>query len=794
MNVLFVMLGFIHLAALISIILYYCHHVKMPWREWPMMLYVLLWATLVVTACIVSLFDGLHNLSSYFFASFLGVGFVLAAHYAVIGPSLKTPYARLEYPEFTVIKSVGLRRFLWWLLLGTLAAALMCHLLIVFSFYPVNADSLNYRLARVFWYSSNGNLLHPFVSGDKRLTFYPLDGIMMYVPLLLYGVSTVFWGLPSIFSWLAIGYTTYRFARALNAERLIAAFAAWLVAMTPSILIEASSTNDEILTAAPLVIGLFFLWRWLTTGAGHYFFLAAIGAGLCVGTKLHVFFLIPIAIGAAVWFFWYLWRRQESWRQWIPELRLPVFLASAAAFTLTGLLFLFLNFVSSGQFYFLKDTAVQVLNLGASFQDALQNFVIYVSSIIFAPIADMIFWQDFHQREQTNLVLNSYFMPLIAPFVDTDPKYFHLHYQFKGVIIPTSVLLVEYGLWPAYMWLAWPLQFFGFMRKEFTLRRFFVVLAATPLIWLVIWSCVTLYMEGVPTYFAFYLMCAAPAMVMCFVKARTPKRNTIRWWVIGFMLVTNLIINANVIYNNTFRGLWHVFGNRTLPYDWLMFQQPIIDEIQRAKKIQIAITHGKVYYFSFMHWNPEAIYYSPYQAAPPGNDILHILTTPSEASYGFMPIKIPGKPSFGITYLGHIRGVDREEVFAFGNSVEQRHRADSDFISLHVDVVPDGKRMKATMSPLVAGLNSEDHLEFSYVIKSVKDEILFVREWNKDPSFETELPPSPIDAYVIIVSVRITTRPEVKPVEISFGLGGKGTWRITRAGEDPADNNDDDDE
>src|SRR5262249_28086168 len=152
-------------------------------------------------------------------------------------------------------------------------------------------------------------------------------------------------------------------------------------------------------------------------------------------------------------------------------------------------MFLMLNYLSSGQFYFLKDTADQVLNLGVSLQDAMQNLIIYISSMIIAPIADMNIFESFHEREITNVTLNDIFMPLIAPFVDTDPRFFHLKYRFHGVIIPTSVLLVEYGLWPGYAWLLWPVQFAGFVRQNFTLRRLFMVLAATPVLWLLIWSC-----------------------------------------------------------------------------------------------------------------------------------------------------------------------------------------------------------------------------------------------------------------------------------------------------------------
>jgi hypothetical protein len=779
-DLLYVALGLVHFLLLVALITFYCAHMRFPWREWPLMVFLLLWGALVATGCLVSLFDALGSLSSYIVTSFAGLGFTLLAHRASCGPPLKTPYAKIEYPVFALISSPKMRRLLWWLLVGTLAIELLIHLVICFSFYPVNADSLNYRLPRVFWYVSHGNLLHPFESIDKRLTFYPLDGILLYVPLALYGVSSIFFALPSLFMWLTLGYASYRFARALQAERLIALFATWLVVMTPSILVEASSTNDEILTAAPLVAGLFFAWRWLVTGAGHYLFLAALGVGLCIGTKLHVFFLIPVVLLGLLWFIWFLGRRKESWRLWLPETSMPSLLLSLLVLGLMGPLFLLLNYWSSGQFYFLKDTAKQVLNLGISLQDAMQNFLIYAASIILAPIADLNIFQSFHLREVTNRELNSLFLPLLQPFVSNDPQYYHLTYKFQGVIIPTSVLLVEYGLWPGFAWMLWPLQAVALLRQKFTLRPFFLMIAATPVIWLIVWSCVTLYMEGVPTYFAFYLMCAAPAMSLCFARAQTPRGNKRRWIVIAFVVLTNLVIDGNVAINNTFRGLWHFTEDQPWPYDWLRFEQPIIDEIRRADKIQIPVTHGKVYYFAFMHWNPRALYYSPYQPAPNLPDILHVLSTPSESLYGFMPMRIPDKPTPGLTYLGHIRGVDREAIFAFGNNVASRWLEDSNFISLHATITPKGRLYNMAIDPVVAGLNPGDQLEFKFEIATGDGKTIYERPWDSSPVLNVDLPKDPASTiYFLKISARSRLHPD-EAVEQVFTPGGKGAWCIRR--------------
>jgi len=781
MNPLFVLLGLLHLGALVSLIIFYCRWQKMPWREWPLAVMLLLWGAMVVAGYLLSPLNMLDSLPAYVIATFAGLALVLLAHRAtIVAPQYKAPYAPLKLPVFAEIKWPQLRRYLWWGLLGTLGIAFLVHLVVCFAFYPVNADSLNYRLARPVWYVSHGNLLHPFVAEDKRLTFYPLNGILLYVPFVLYNVSSVFWSLPSLYAWIIVAYTAYRFARALGADRLIATAAVWLVAMTPSILIEASSTNDEILTAVTLLAGMFFFWRWLTSSAGHYLFLAALGLGLCIGTKLHIFFLVPIFLLGLAWFAAFLWRRHESWWKYVPRVRLSALLLSLVALGVAGPLFLIMNKISSGDFYFLGETADKVLNIGGSLQDAAQNFIIYLSEMILAPIADLDFWQNFYDHEMTNRALNGFFTPLIAPFVSLDPHFYHLEYRFHGVVIPTSVLLVEYGLWPGFVWLLWPLQAFGLLRQKFTLRPLFAILAATPLLWFAIWSCVTLYMEGVPTYFAFYLICAAPAMGLCFLRLPSPRGSKARWITLAFVALTTLVIDGNVMVNNVFRGLTNLVEDAPWPYDWLQFEQPTIDEIKRADKIQIALTHGKVYYFSFMHWNPRAHYYSPYEAAPDPEHVLHIISTPSEYAYGFIPIWIPDKPTSGITLLGKIRGVDEEYIFAFGNGVAARHPESSRYVSLHLSAQrSDEGKYTITVDKAAAGLNPEDRLEFKYALRGPDGKVVFERPWSSDPGFETEVPDDPRQGrYALNVAVRSALNYD-QSGSFDYPVGSVGAWTLS---------------
>lgn len=774
-------LGFLHLAALVAVIVFYCRRLQLPWREWPLYVFLLLWAGLAAAGYMTSGLNELGSLPVYAVMSFAGVALVLALHYLTYAPPRKTPYAETFKPPVFTKLAPQLEQWLWIFLAGTFVIAVLVHLLIIIFIYPCNGDSMIYRLPRAYWYVSNGNLLHPFVSADKRITFYPLDGILLYVPLVLYRLPGTFHSIPSFFMWLAVTFTTYRFARELKADRLISCFAAWLVALTPNILVQATSTNDEILAGAAMLAGLFFAWRWLVSGAEHYAFLAALGVGLSAGTKLHIVFLLPVfAIGAA-WFLWFLWRRRQSWKSYFPPLRPRTIVIGLSAMVMAGLLFTVMNYISSGRFYFVGDFAHDVFNLRASFRLAAQNLLIYFTQMILGPVGTLNFWTAPANREAFNNHLNDLFTPLIQHFISNDRSFYHLKYKFQGVMIPTTVLLVEFSLWPGFIWLLWPFQGAALVRGRFTLRPLFLLMAATPLIWLIVWACSTLYMEGSPTYFAFYLICAAPAMVFVFTKV-PPRLNWVRWGLITVVVLTHLAINANVFVNNVFRGLRDLVLAENVPLDWLQYETPAVEEIRRARDIQIVSMHTLTYYFSFMHWNPYARYYSPYKQPdlPPAKlkGLLQITSIPGEFMYGFIPIRIPDKPTPGMTYLGDIRGVDHEAVFAAGNGVETRWPDRARYIIFHVDIDPVANGYAISLSKIIAGLAAEDHLEFDYKIKTADGTLIYERPFNAEPMFSAIVPHDPATVpYQLTVSIRSAWNYK-KVTAVSYPLEGKGTWRI----------------
>ncbi len=754
----------------------------LPRKESPFFTLLFFWATLVLTGHLASIGSHLGDLTAYAPATVAAAGLLFFLFRFVGKIPERAPLVSTPCIPFASINSPKIKKLLFWFLFSTLLLFAVVSFVLGMSVYPDNADSMIYRLPRAFWYVSHGSFLHPFDSLDKRLVFYPINGVALYIPFVLYGLPGTFHSIPSLLSWAVVVYVSYRFARELGADRLFSLFASWLVGLTPSVLAQATSTNDEIIAAAALLSSLYMGWRWLRTGAPLYFVTACLALALSAGTKLHIVFLLPILFLAFLAGALHLRKNPKDFRRWLASLSPRTGLVSLLVLMGFFLPFLFYNYESTGRFYFLNDFKNDVFNLSASLKGGLQNLLIYASQMLFSPIADLNFWPVANDRQVFNTHLNRFFSPFLAPLIDLDPSFYHLGYRFNGITLPVSVRFVEFSLWSAFVWLLWPIQTSLLLRqKKLPLKPFFLLLALTPPLWLFFWSFSTLYMEGTATYFTFYLVCAAPAAVFSFTAAKTPLRDEIRWVVLVFVTLSHLLIDHNLVMYSGFRALPDLFYAAKWPYDWLLTEQPVIDELRNAKEIRIAFTHEKLPYFGYMHWNPRAYYFSPFsfkdnRPLPERQKLLQVFPVSGLYMYGFMPLKIKDKAAPGLTYLGLVRAIGREAIFAMGNDVEKRHPTESQYILLGATFVPlPTGQWKILFAKEPIGLLEEDRLTFEHEVKKGSQRI-FYRPENKDPSFELT-----IDGNLHEVGLKLTTvvrsawsRKEV--ARETFPLGGLGMW------------------
>jgi len=770
-----------HASALLALLIFACRQMKVPVREWPFFVPLFLWVGLVLAGHLAGAVDALNSLSVYVPATFVGIGVVLVCFHAVSRLPVLAPLVPPPQLAFATIENPKVARFLKWFFLITLGLFFLISLAIAMSVYPDNADSMIYRLPRAVWYVSHGNLLHPFTSPDNRLVYYPLDGVLLYVPLVLYGLPGTFHSIPSLIAWCVVVYGAYRMARELGADKLIALFTAWLVGLTPSILAQATSTNDEIIAAAVLLCGLFMGWRWLVSGQRRYFFMAGLAVSLSAGTKLHIVFLLPIIGIAFLIALWVVAKNATVVRRWWHAIGGKTAVLTLLMMAVLFSPFLFYNYASTGRFYFFDDFKNEVFNLSASLQVGLQNLLIYVSQMTLSPLADMNFWPIANDRQRFNTALNQIFDPVIRSFLDENPNFYHLGYRFVGVTIPVSVRFVEFSLWSAFIWLLWPFQAVLALKQKFSLRPLLFLLAITPPFWLVFWSFTTLYMEGTATYFTFYLVCAVPAAAMTFAQIRRPFLNEVRWVIVALVALSNILICHNLVMYSGFRALPDLYYTKVWPYDWLLTQQPVIDEIRAASRIRVVMTHEKLPYFGYMHWNPSAVYYSPFTLSEqePIEDlqsVLQILPISSLNMYGFMPLKIPGKATPGPTYLGAVRAIGREAIFATGNGVELRHPDDSDYIILQAQILPGpNKSWTVSLAQNPMGYAPADDLTFEYEFKAGTHTI-YHRDADKNPSLNLLLKFNPQEYKLEMTTIVRSAKNGQELTRATYQVGGPGMW------------------
>lgn len=775
-------LAFFHAFALIGLLVFACRHWQLPRKELPLCVPLLLWATLVLTGHLSSIGSNLGSLAVYVPVSFLSMGLLYGLLEWIRALPSTPPLVTAPAISLTRIDSLKTRRFLFWFLLITLSLFAAISIALGLCVYPNNADSLIYRLPRAIWYVSTGSFLHPFESLDKRLVFYPLDGTALYVPFVLYGLPGTFHSLPSLLSWGAIVYASYRFARELGADRLIGLFCAWLIGLTPGVLAQATSTNDEIIAAAAFLCCLFMGWRWLVTGRPIYFIFSSLALGLSAGTKLHIVFLLPIFFLVGLVALLYLVKNPKSLKTWHQAICWKTTLISLLLIAVMFLPFLFYNKASTDHFYFFDDFKKQVFNLRGNIQGWGQNLLIYLSQMIFSPLADLNVWPVANDRQHFNIRLNQILNPLLKPFIDDDPSFYHLSYRFSGVTLPVSVRFVEFSLWSGFVWLLWPWQSaLALKQKNFPLRFLFFLIALTPPLWLLYWSFSTLYMEGTATYFSFYLICAAPAGLFLFARIQNSFWSELRWVCIVLVVLSNMVIAHNLVMYSGFRAIPDLFYAKSLPYDWLLTEEPIIREIRAAKRIRLIFSHEKMPYFGFMHWNPRAKYESPFvgkKSERPRDleNVLQILPVSSMYRFGFTPLKIPNKRTIGATYLGAVRGIGREVLFATGTGVEKRYPHESDYIVLGASFALDEKgQWHLFFGHAPFGLSSEDRLTFEYELKRGA-EVVFHRAAKADPSFALRTEKNPLEDRLVLT---IVVRDEETGREITratYPIGHDGAW------------------
>ena len=264
------------------------------------------WADLVLAAEVLSLF---HLIVPWA---------MLAAHalLAAIAAALWVSAGRPGPPRFSlpsrqaVLGSLKDAPDLW--VLG-LAVGLTYVLLAVVNILvpPNNLDSLMYHLSRVvFWIQHQ--TLAPWPSPSLAQTSFPLNAEIGSLGSMLFLRQDSLAGFVQWSSALAAMVSVFGLARGFGASRRQGAFAALVFLTLPMIVLQATTTQNDLTTGAMATAAIYlFLLGWRTQHKGALITSGA-ALGLALGMKYTAFMVLPgFGLGLA---FLVLVRKPRSWR------------------------------------------------------------------------------------------------------------------------------------------------------------------------------------------------------------------------------------------------------------------------------------------------------------------------------------------------------------------------------------------------------------------------------------------------------------------------------------------------
>ena len=729
------------------------------------------WVNLVLTGILLSFGSALGQPWAY-----TGVSVALAVVFA--GMLSRSGLTRLQSPEplpsFIDCKP-GLARVLLGIFLLTGVAVLIGNFILAAAYLPTNPDSVSYRLPRIYWYRDAGSLAH-FASGiDPRAIFYPFNGTLLQLPIPLYHGSIRLFTFVSLAAWCVVALTVFRIARDLGASTAVAIGTAWLVALTPCVLAQATSTNDEIIAAVVLLIGVQFLIRFERGRAATDLGVALLAIGLSIGTKLHSGFYWPFAIVIAP----YLvarWIAARSLVRWPTRHRAALAVGIVTISTVLAVAFVVPNWRASGHFME-TDLASLVLNKPFRWGVGLQNLALHTAQTALSPVPDLHPASHPGTRQALYDRYNATFADLFG-WVKQGPEYMSASYRFRGVTQTYSPSLTENTVAVGFVYLIALVAFAIAWRRR---RWIGIALGSAFIAWFATYGLMTRYIEGFPTYLAFAFIVSSPLLVFYWLKAG-PTSNAVRLALLLVVVGTHLVLAFSLLRSNVVRNLREALAAAQWPVNPPLVDHAVMDAIRRAGGVRFLASHWEIPYWLLMAPYSEGKYRvaSPHEPRP---DELNLYAFQQATEAKTVPIRIPGKRSTGLTLLGSFWPPSGPEwAFATGGGVHVGRETQSGYIVLQLSTPTSHAQAAAEtldVAPTVWGLTAEDALEFRYRIRG-PDGRETISDWSSDPSRRLAKPADPTGAVLI---VEVGHRGETAaPAMTEYPLDGSGAFELPPTG------------
>lgn len=669
--------GFIHAVILLSSFVFALTHYEASWGHKVIAVFLLTWSNFVFTALILSPFNRLNSLPLY---AVLSCSLAIVSSLAIRQLSGKRQ-AMADCVDFPAPNDEPFRFSpLVSFTLFFVIVAIVGSLLIAVFYYPTNGDAVSYRLPRAFFYVGQSNLNHPAENMDYRSLYYPFNGILAYIPNVLYQLDGRSFNGLSFISWMLCGLGVYLFGRDLGASKTGSLLAACFYLSAPIVMILATSTNDDSIAAAPLMMGLLFLYRWWQSGEAMEVILAGIGAGLSVGTKLHIAFFAPVIIAAAGILLFKLYR-QDKLKQFFQQ-RLLSLIATGIMALILVVPFAAINFRETGHLYVPTNYIVSGLNSPFNLKNAIETNSVYSAQLFLSPIPDLIMSNDDAQR-QTRAKYNDFLNHTLFFWIKPEDNFDSIYYEYQGVADPYGTFS-EYDVWLGFS----PIIILSGILALFASRKYTFSFPAWLLLSFFIWhftyTIIQKFGYNISTYYTFPFTICAAGMAVVWDAQSDLKKQTAGLIKFSFVVVaiTNAIFMINILRFNAMRNLPDLFNSGFSP-EIPFVSKGVKEALKGSNDINIVRTHWATMYFDMMSQNTAANYSTFSMIPKDEKGLLNILTYQTAGRWGnvFIQLNEKQRKKEYLTLLGLTRDQwSPELVFGKGNNLHLTKPEDSGYI------------------------------------------------------------------------------------------------------------------
>ena len=224
-------------------------------------------------------------------------------------PSLSGPFSEGKWTVWRELPFIKTKPALYLLAIGIVIIYLGNAILIITT--PQHTyDSMTYHLSRVGYWLQHGTLAPWFTPNPRQTTFPPNAELGSLWTVLFWG-SDQLTGFVQWFSALAASTAIFGIARLLGANRKYSLFAALIWLSYPAVLLQSTTTQNDLVISAFFIIMLYFLFLGLKEQKSRYLLLSGVAFGLAFGTKTTIFFTLP-GLGISIFLLYRICRVKKN--------------------------------------------------------------------------------------------------------------------------------------------------------------------------------------------------------------------------------------------------------------------------------------------------------------------------------------------------------------------------------------------------------------------------------------------------------------------------------------------------